>query len=275
MLQSGSQFIPQGATSVLVTFPTPFPTTPAVVLTMVRNLSADVSKAFINVEPVGQSSTTFTASLASGPATANYELVWMAGSASQMLDLLSNTIGRKLSSYGLMASLQGSEFQIPALVTDPVPALKLISESAFWASVVRRAASVPTSATDGGRTGLVFATDGAWGYIGGEAGWGRFPVDYSPAWDAKPFFVPFREGEQQITAVSGQISYRIDFDTPFAADPAPKIQISLSNLSGGNVELLTWQLTTIDLSGFVITFNSPPSNNDLAVYYMARQVDLS
>lgn len=274
MLQSGSQFIPQGNTTVLVSFPTSFATLPAVVLAAVRNLSADVSKAFISVEPVSQSSAGFTANLSAAPGTANYELVWMAGDASQMLDLLSNTMGRKLSSYGPLATLLGSGFQIPVLTTDPVPTLKLLSEDAFWGSVVRKAASIPSSATQDGRTGLVITTDDAWGYIGGTTGWGRWPIDFSPTWDAKPFFVPFREGEAQITAVADQVTYRIDFDTPFAANPVPRVMLSLSNLSGGDVDLLSWQITAVDLNGFDVTFSSPPSNNNLAVYYMARQINL-
>lgn len=270
-LQTGSQFIPQGAASINITFPVAFDGVPAVIVPVVRNLSTDDTKYLIEAGATQATSQGFTAYFDIAPNTGNYEICWTAGTAGSVMEAVAAFLGRPITSYNPFASMFGAGFKIPVIATQPRPAMRLLDQDTFWAAVVQRSPEVPASAVAGGRGPLSITVDNEWLYIGGPAGWGRIPVDFSTAWDSQAFYVPFREAEVAITPVEGQISYRIDFATPFGTGQIPKVLVELSDLSTNPKELLGRQITARDLNGFVITFTSPPPP-DLKVYYLARQL---
>lgn len=270
-LQNGATPLPQGVNTIAVTFPVPFEVTPAVVVPVVRNVSSDVTKYLIEAGVTDVTRFGFTAYLDVATNTANYELAWLAGAAFDVLDAVVAFTGRKITSYGVLTTLFGTGFKIPVIATSPQPAMKLLDADTFWSAVVQRSPEVPVSAVAGGRGPLSLAFDDKWGYIGGNNGWGRWPIDFSTAWGSQPFYVPFREAEVTITPVSGQLAYRIDYATPFGTGTVPVVKTELSDLSADPKQILSKLLTVRDLDGFEITFSSPPTAN-LKVYYMARQL---
>lgn len=273
MFLQGNTPISNAATSVSVTFPTAFGSVPAVVLPVVRNVSADGTKYLIEASVTALSTTGFTAEFDVATNTANYELSWLAGDMAAVLDTFSALQGKRISDYPALALLD-KNFKIPILSTAPTVTLRTLSDAALWDAVVRRAAEAPLNPAAGQRDGLEFFIDptGGYAYASSSTGWGRWPVDFSTSWATQPFYVPFREAEVTITAVPGQSAYAVTFATAFAAGNIPKVLIQLSDVSGGDITLLSHQVTARSLSGFTIQLSAVPETNNLKVYYIARQL---
>lgn len=271
MFQSGFSAIGSGTNIVEITFPTAFDVLPAVQLAVIRNVSADGSKYFIGAEVTDCSTTSMEVALDTAPDTANYELVWLAGSTASILDAMSALAARKLSGYATANSLP-KNFQIPFLNTDQ-SSLSLLTAAAFWGSLVSRAAAVPGAPNTGLVAGRMdMAVDANWLYIQGPSGWGRVPVEFSTSWETQPFYRPFREAVARITPVADTYVYTITYATAFAEGVVPKVMITLHDLNGVDVEVLGCQVVFSDNEKFKIAFTSVPSSSTLDVYYMARHL---
>lgn len=282
MFQTGSEAISNGATTKVVTFPTPFAADPDTIIAVMRNISADVSKTVIQAEVTAQSASGFTVKLGAATDTVNYELVWLAGTAASILDTMSVLAGRKLTSYGALASLINATFKMPLLDMSGIPSLKLVDATTFWSAVVQRASAVPASPLAAITDAMAMTVHDGWLYISAQDQWVRLPVDASLTWDAQPFYVPFREreisfveespGVDEILVGADQLVYTIPFVTPFEAGNDPKVMVQLTDLNGSAIFQYTAQVTQRDLEGFDVTFSAPIQNYTLKLYYMARQL---
>jgi hypothetical protein len=272
MFQSGSETIPINATSHQVTFPVAFTAVPETVIAVVRNTTPDSPKYIIQANEIERTAADFTVSLDAETNTGNYELVWLAGSPASILDTMSVLAGRKLTSYGALASLINASFKLPLLDTAGVPALKLVDASTFWSAVVQRASAVPSSPLAAISDKMAMTVHDGWLYISAQDQWVRVPVDQSVSWTAQPFYVPFREKEVLITPVADQLVYTFTFDTAFEAGNDPLVLTQLADVNGAAVFQYNTQVTGRDLTGFDLTFASPIQNSTLRLYYMARQL---
>lgn len=271
MFQSGVQAIASGVTTGTITFPTTFDVVPTVQLVAIRNISADGSKIFIGAEPTSRSTTGMTFLLHTATTTANYELVWLAGSTASILDAMSTLAARKLSGYAPANSLPAN-FQIPFLNNDQSN-LALLTAAAFWGTVVSRAAAVPGAPNAGlvaGRMDL--AVDADWLYIQGAAGWGRIPIEFATSWDDQPFYRPFREGVAPITPAADTYVYTITYATAFGSGVVPRPMVTLHDLNGSAVDVLSYQVVFSDNEKFKIAFSAVPTSSTLYVYYMSRHL---
>lgn len=276
MFQSGVTALSNSATQVDVVFPVEFTSTPDTIFPVVQNVSADGTKYIIVANVIAKSTTGFTAGLDAELTTGNYELVWMAGSSSDVVEMVSMLNGRKLTSFPPAATLR-QRFKLPIIATTPVPHIELVDQDVFFGSVARRAANIPAGPLDGARNVLEFAVDDNWLYVGLPTRWGRLPLESGASWSTQSFYRPFREGISTIVPVSGQQIYNVTFDTPFDSGVDPEIQVTLRNTLTGpgadsNKEILAHQVVARSLSGFTIAFSSPPTVSNLVVYYMARQL---
>jgi len=272
MYQSGSQAISNGATTVTVSYPAPFTTTPDTVVPVIRNVSADDPKYIVSASVIAEDRFGFTVSLDVEINTGNYELAWLAGTASDIVDALSALAGRKLTSYGALNTLIDVPFKMPVLDLRSTPKLAMLDQDTFWSAVVQRVA-VPSGPLSGLPGTFAIAADDNWLYITGANQWLRLPQDSSPSWTAQPFYVPFREAEVLLDSpVANQVTYHIAFATPFGSGELPKIMITLADVNGAAVVAYTYQVTDRDLTGFDLTFSAPLQNSTLRVYYMARQL---
>jgi len=276
MFQSGVTPLSDGTTQVDVVFPLAFSATPDTIYPVVQNVSADGTKYIIVANIIAKSTVGFTAAFDAAINSSNYELVWMAGSSADVVDMVATLNGRRLTSFAPASTLR-QRFKLPIIATTPVPHIELVDDNVFFASVARRAANVPAGPLDGSRSVLEFAVDDDWLYVGLPSRWGRLPLESGASWTTQSFYRPFREGIHTVVPVSGQVTYTIAFDTPFASGADPEIQVTLRNtLTGGgadtNKEILAHQVVARSLSGFTIAFSSPPTVNNLVVYYMARQL---
>jgi hypothetical protein len=282
MFQSGSESITNGVSQFTITYPVAFAADPDVIIAVVRNTSADSPKYIIQASITEQSATAFTVSLDAATTSGNYELVWLAGSAASILDTMSVLAGRKLTSYGALASLINAEFKMPLLDMAGIPALKLVDATTFWSAVVQRASAVPASPLAALTDTMSMTLHEGWLYISDSDQWVRIPADRSVSWTDQPFYVPFREreitfveatpGADEILVVADQLVYTIEFDTPFEAGNDPKVLLQLVDLNGAAVFQYTAQVTRRDLDGFDVTFSAPIQNYTLQLYYMARQL---
>jgi len=272
MYQSGSQAIPNAATTVTVTYPSAFAVVPDTLVPVVKNVSADAPKYIVSASVIAEDRFGFTVSLDVEINTGNYELAWLAGTAADIVDALSALSGRKLTSYGPLSSLLNATFKLPLLDLRGVPKLVLADQATFWSAIVQRA-PVPTGPLSGLPDTFAIAADNEWIYITGASQWLRVPADSSASWTAQPFYVPFREAEVLLDSpVADQVTYHFTFATPFSTGAAPKIMISLVDVNGAAVVAYTYQVTARDLTGFDLTFSAPLQNSTLRVYYMARQL---
>lgn len=272
MFQSGSETIPISSTAHTVTFPVAFAVTPETIIAVVRNTTADSPKYIVQASVTQQSATAFTVSLDAATNTGNYELVWLAGSPASILDTMSVLAGRKLTSYGALASLINATFKLPLLDMAGVPALKLVDASTFWSAVVQRASAVPASPLASITDKMAMTVHDGWLYISAQDQWVRVPVDQSVSWTDQPFYVPFREKEVLITPVADQLVYTFTFDTAFEAGNDPMVLTQLVDVNGTAVFQYNTQVTARSLTDFDLTFSSPIQNSTLRLYYMARQL---
>lgn len=270
MYQSGLTDIPANALYVDVVFASPFSVPPPVVIPVVHSVGASGIQYILEAGVTDKSTTGFTVWFDSPPPTDEYKLAWIAGGA-DIIDMLNALSGRKLTSF-LPASTMRRAFKIPFVFLSPTPHIELVDNNAFDASVMRKLPQVPAGPLEDIGQPMDMYADDNWCYIRISDRVARWPLDNTTSWSLQPFYVPFREAEVTIVPSTGVRTFRIDYATPFADGNVPKPLITLSDEGSVDVEMLSALVTDRDLSGFSVTFNSPPNSTTLKVYYMARQL---
>lgn len=276
MYQHGFATIPNNAGTLTVNYPSSFAATPSVLVPVVRNTSADGSKLALTATPTAQSASGFTVKLSANTNSANYELVWVAGDEQAVLAVFSALSGRSVTSYPTTGSLRDS-FLLPAVFTSPQTQLKNIGPEAFWASVMQRAASQPTTPGDQlpASSALAVFVDELNGYmyLSGTTKWLRVALDGSSNWASQPFFAPFREVEVTLSPSAGVTEYNITFPTAFSAGNNPVVDFSLRIPDGVTTPAVHHAVVkgNTALTGFTLLLNAPLTHN-LIVYYTARQL---
>lgn len=276
MYQQGQLSIANGASTVTVTYPQAFAATPAVVVPVVRNISADGSKLAIAASLVTSNASGSVFQLSQSTNSANYELVWIAGDEQAVLAVFSALSGRSLGSYPSNGSL-ASDFRLPLLLSNPVAALKTVTPDSFWSMVVQRAGAAPSTPGEQlpAHAALSVYLDEAGGYLymAGETRWVRLPVEKSNSWSTQPFFAPFREAEVTLSPDGSVTEFEITFGTAFESGNPPKVQFSLRIPTGVAEPTVVhaMQSGAATTSAFKLRFNAPLAH-DVAVYYYARQL---
>lgn len=270
MLQTGTQAIADAATTAVVTFATVFTSTPTVIIPVVVNTSGDGGILTPAMTVTVKTTTGFTVLFSEAIDSENYQLMWLAGDAAGAIELMG---GKKLTSYQNIDSLLNHQFKIPCLDLEGQPGMKLISEETFWSAVLQRAAQIPASPLAGLTGNLTVTADANWLYIETSDRWARIPLDASASWSTQPFYVPFREAEVALDDNTGDQVVTLTFATPFPTGELPKVMVTLLDTTSTEVAPMAFQVTDITLEGFSITLAAPLQSDNVAVYYMARQLN--
>lgn len=270
MLQTGTQAIADAATTAVVTFATVFTSTPTVIIPVVVNTSGDGGILTPAMTVTVKTTTGFTVLFSEAIDSENYQLMWLAGDAAGAVELMG---GKKLTSYQNIDSLLNHQFKIPCLDLEGQPGMKLISEETFWSAVLQRAAQIPASPLAGLTGNLTVTADANWLYIETSDRWARIPLDASASWSTQPFYVPFREAEVALDDNTGDQVVTLTFATPFPTGELPKVMVTLLDTTSTEVAPMAFQVTDITLEGFSITLAAPLQSDNVAVYYMARQLN--
>lgn len=270
MFQSGLTDIPADALFVEVVFDVPFYAVPSVIIPVVQSVGASGIQYIIEAGVTDKSTTGFTVWFDVPPPTDEYKLAWVAGD-SDVIEMLNALSGRKLTSFSPAATMRRS-FKIPFIFLSPTPHIELVDNATFDAGVVRKLPQVPAGPLEDIGLPMDMYSDDNWLYVRISDRVARIPLDNTTSWSLQPFYVPFREAEVTIVPSTGVRTFRIDYSTPFADGNVPKPLITLSDEGSVDVEMVNALVTARDLSGFNVTFNSPPNSTTLKVYYMARQL---
>lgn len=149
MFQQSSQAIATAQTHVTVVFPNQFVSTPEVVAAWVQNTTDDPVRS-ISATVVDSDNLGFRVALDQTTNSANYVLIWFAGDAQLVYQILQT--GRKTSEHPLFTgALLDNDF---VLMTTTSPVLQTIKvRMSLLRSIFATLAQVPASPTSPGRQG--------------------------------------------------------------------------------------------------------------------------
>jgi len=264
--QQGIKDIGDAAATVSVVYPAAFTGTPEVVIAVVQN-STDPPGFYAPVATVSASSNTgFTVTLSTATDSANYDLVWVAGDARIIFEILSQ-LGFRVSELGFHTSVPLDDDYFPLIHTSPLPVTKRIKWSVIKTAFTQYVASPPSSQSAPGSVGQ-WAVDVDFIYSHDGTSWGKTPRTTS--WDYT--YVPrlTAEGQKDITQDADTVS--VVFAEAFGA--APYVRYSFQNTAGGNIQILQGIIAAVSAAGFTVSLNTSPDTADYKMNWYASSTIL-
>jgi len=264
--QQGNQAIPNGASTITVTFPVAFTAPPDIIIPVIENTSADAPKYLFFGNVVAKDLFGFTVSFTGTNVitTGNYVLTWVAGSAAAILQVL-QAMGVKISQLtALAADLKDTDY-LPFVHTDPYPITKRLHWGVLRAFFPNLQQDPPANPNSPGEAGML-AIDDTWIYTHDGINWGR-SQRYTAGWDATTGSVPEQSG--QIALVQGQNYIDITYPTPFPANP--RVEFSFCNFGGAtDKQILSGLQVTQTTTGCRIWINTGPDSPDYKLNWTAK-----
>ena len=262
--QQGVESIGNGAATLAVVYPAAFSSTPDVVIAVVQN-TVTPNPTAITAEVTASSTTGFTVKFSSAPGDANYELAWVAGSATLMFDVVAQ-LGFRTSQLTEQVTNPLRADYFPMVHTSPVLRTVLIKWGTVYDMFGERV-DVPTSPNDSGELGQ-WAVDSKWYYTHDGTLWGRSPRQ-TEAWDwtdQQTTAVWGQEGQEMIT--EGVQTVTVAFSQAFGSTPL--VTFDIQNVAvGGDKLLLTGILTAVSTTGFTVTLNALPDSANYCLNWRA------
>jgi hypothetical protein len=262
--QQGASNIANAASATSVVYPAAFLSTPDVVIAVVQN-TVDGGPLSISAEVTASSNTGFTVQLSAATDSANYDLVWVAGDAQIIFEILSQ-LGFRVSELGLQTSLPLDDDYFPMVHTSPLPATKRIKWSVIKTAFTQFVSSAPSASSDSGTVGQ-WAVDADFIYTHDGTAWGRTPrattgwgFTHVPTWSA--------QGQQALTQDVDDVS--VVFDEAFGA--APEVIFSFQNTAGGNLQILQGLITAVSTTGFTVSLNTTPDTTAYKMNWRASSI---
>lgn len=269
--QYGSLSLSDGETSYAdIPFPAAFAATPPVIIAIVENTSADVTKLLITATVVDKDNEKFTIELSGAPNSDNYTLVWLAGSNDLFFAAI--TQGRKITSIPTRSVPLSDDDKIPWVRMSPVPLLEMMTWQTVRQNFPNLAASAPAAPTDPGVANQIFLQDGRI-FMHNGTRWVYTGVVDSSTWGGANVFTDFRE--DIIALTSGEQVQDITFLEAFETGTQLMITCQIYNVEAEDKLVLHGIVTSWDHTGFQLTLNAPPDSANYMVYYQARKLTVT
>jgi len=255
-----------GQTDYTVAFGAVFGSAPDVVVAAVEN---SVDDPIVTIVPTitNRTTTTFDVNLSAAPDSDDYKLVWFAGSAEVIFEVVTQ-YQRRMTQMPKSGTVPSANDLIPFVRMSPVPKTEVLPWRLIEQYFTRYKAEPPTSPTDPGDPGQ-WAMDANYVFFHNGVQWGRFPVQYVNSWDDDFTFNETRKGE---TALPQTATMAVVFATAFPPGnlPTPKALV-VSNTTGGDTLYIGHQLTALSIEGFTLAFTGIPDSDDYNLTFEFEQ----
>ncbi len=259
--QQGITPIPDGVDTLSVEFPAAYTATPELVLAIVENVT-DVSPTSYSAMVTAKSSTGFTVYLDGVTSTANYNLVWMAGSASLLYKVVT-AVGLNVASTPYINGTPNANSYFVVVDMSGTPAVSRLKWSTVSTLFAKFVATPPSAPTDAGSLGE-WSVDTKYLYTHDGTLWGRFPRTTSN-WDIEAPSELVQEGTAALVADTRTIT--ITFAEPFGGPVL--ITFSFENVAVGTKQILTGLITARSQNGFTVTLNTTPDTDAYVMHWRA------
>lgn len=266
--QSGLTAIPNGVSTLTVTFVEPFSTTPEVVIPVVQNTDGMTQIMVASVKAV--STTAFSVELSALTDSADYSLAWFAGDPATIFEVMSQ--GLRITDLPDISSTPDDTDRIPLLRWSSPIRTNLIS----WQAIRQHfpnIKSIPGSAHAAGAAGDIALPTALSAFVFFHNGvrWGRIPVDQDPSWSSQSVLTSFREGLVSLT--SAATVHSVAFN-PELANTVPDVdvlvQVQILNVTDNPVSVLHGIVTARSYQGFTFVTNAPVPSANYKLSYSAR-----
>lgn len=270
-VQSGSSAIASGARSHTVTFPVAYVgTAPELVLPGVKNNTNETPQALITAFVTEVTLTTFTVQLSGTTPSANYELMWWAGSAADALAMVTFYNQTFSQQPVAVAPLGTNDRLVLVRMSSGLPRTQQVRLELLDLRWVRRQTVPATPETAG--TAMDLAIDADYLYARGPSYWHRIPLNPETSFADDQSIWPTRRGVVSLATADGTVQ-SFTFATPFSSgDPPIMSKCQIQNLSADSDKFAIVVLpSSTTLSGFTVMLSAIPPSDEYQLFYEAVQ----
>lgn len=255
-----------GQTSYTIAFGSAFGAAPDVVVAQVEN-STDDPFLVIATTITARTTTTFNVELSVAPDSNNYDIVWFAGSAEIIFEVV-NQYQQRLSKLPKAKAIPKAQDLVPFVQMAPIPKTMMLPWGLLEENFTRLRKSPPTSPSDPGDPGE-WSLDGNYVFFHNGVSWGRFPVQYVSSW-AEDF--TFNESRKSEVTLPQAATFSVVFASAFPSGNIPTVKaLYVKNTTGGDTLYLGTQLTALSIEGFTIDLTGIPDSDDYILVYEFEQ----
>lgn len=260
--QQGTANIGNGVTTTVVTFPVEMAATPAAILVSIENTTDASPLQHLDPTVKAKSTTGFTVEYSASTSTANYKLVWWAGSTMPVYQgVVSETV--KISALPAYASAPHPSGYIPYVSMVGTPTTERVTWAVLY-GLFGRLTSVPTNVNTPGVAGN-WAVDSEFLYSHDGTLWGRTPRVTSN-WDIDTLVELVQEGTEDLTA--GEQTLSVVFETAYS--DVPHVTVGFENTSVDNPkQVLIGIVSARSTTGFSVLLNTTPDTVNYKMHWRA------
>lgn len=266
MFQVGTHDLVSGALTGTATFPAAFAAIPSppLVVPVVENFSADDPKLLIHAHVMDVTETGFEYELTGAPDTANYKLVYLAGSP-EVLFAAITSMGRRVTQLPVFSGTPADTDRVGSLTRmSPIPQSYAWTVGAIKSLFAGRLAAVPAAPTSNLGDPLSFAIDANYLYVKLDTGAARIGLS-TASWAISDAARKRETGS--LACTSGQSVQTITFAGEFPV--APTLRFSIRNTAAGGKLMLHGMVTGRTTTTAEITLNADPDSADYYIDYEA------
>lgn len=264
---SGRYDLTNGQTDYTIPFGSAFGSVPDVVVAVVENATDDPFLV-IAATVTGRSTTDFDIELSQAPDSANYDLVWFAGSPEIFFEVITQ-YQRRMTKLPAAEAVPKKQDLVPFVQMSPVPRTMVLPWRLVEAYFTRYKSEAPNNPTDPGEPGQ-WAMDANYIFFHNGTQWGRFPVQYVNSWSDDFTFNETRRDEVTLPQAA---THSVVFSSSFPSGeiPSPKALIVKNTSAVGDTLYIGVQLTAVSIDGFTVALSGVPDSGDYKLFYEFEQ----